>query len=95
MGDWEERSGDFWQHDTEGDSIEGKLVAVREGQYGPIYDVEDADGKITTVGSSTVLKNRITPNDVGKEIRVVFDGLQASKIKGRNATKLYKVFFRK
>jgi hypothetical protein len=92
---FEERTGGaFWKPANEGDSIEGTLVKVRKGQYGDIYDIETKDGT-STVPSSAVLANRIILSDEGKYVRIVYDGLQQSKIKGRNPTKLFKVFFRK
>ena len=95
MVEFEERTGGkFWKAQNEGDSIEGTLLKVRDGQYGPVYDVETKDG-VETVPTSAVLANRIAASDEGKVVRIVFDGLQQSKIKGRNPTKLYKVFFKK
>jgi hypothetical protein len=92
---FEERTGGyFWKPTNEGDSVEGNLVKVRKGQYGDVYDIETKDGT-TTVPSSAVLANRISMADEGKYVRIVFDGLQQSKIKGRNPTKLFKVFFKK
>jgi len=95
--EWEERTGGapFWRPNQEGDSIEGTLIKVRKGTYGDVYDIETKDGEMITVPSSAVLANRISEADEGKYIRIVFDGLQQSKIKGRNPTKLFKVFFRK
>lgn len=100
MAEFEERTGGtFWKAQNEGDSIEGTLLKVREGQYGPVYDIDTKEG-MQTIPSSAVLANRLSASDEGKYIKVVFDGLQQSKIKGRNGeprnpTKLYKVFFRK
>ena len=92
---FEERTGGvFWKAQEEGDSIEGTLLKVRQGQYGDVYDIETREGT-QTVPSSAVLANRISATDEGKVIRIVFDGLMQSKIKGRNPTKLYKVFFKK
>lgn len=93
--EFEERTGGkFWKPENEGDSIEGTLVKVRQGQYGDVYDMETAAGT-QTVPSSAVLANRVTAGDEGKYVRIVFDGLLQSKIKGRNPTRLFKVFFRK
>lgn len=93
---WEERtSGDFWKPEHEGDSLEGRLVAVRQGNYkGNVYDIEMADGKVKTAPASVFLQNRIKPTDVGKEIRLVFNGLVASKVRGQNPARDIKVFFR-
>jgi len=92
---WEERTGGvFWKPQNDGDSIEGTLIKVRSGQYGDVYDLETHSG-VQTVPSSAVLANRLSASDEGKFIRITFDGLQQSKIKGRNPTKLFKVFFRK
>ena len=90
----ERTGGTFWKPQNEGDSIEGTLVKVRKGQYGDVYDIETKDG-LQTVPSSAVLANRVSSSDEGKYVRLVYDGQQQSKIKGRNPTKLFKVFFRK
>jgi hypothetical protein len=92
---FEERTGGvFWKPQNEGDQIEGTLLKVRAGQYDDVYDIDTKDG-MQTVPSSAVLKNRISAADEGKYIVIKFDGLQQSKIKGRNPTRLFKVFFRK
>ena len=91
----ERKSGTFWKPEEEGDAVEGVLVKVREAQYGDVYDIELEDGTISTVPTSAVLKNRISSADEGKHIRIVYDGQQQSKIKGRNPTRLFKVFFKK
>ena len=37
---WEERAGgSFWKPATEGEAVEGVLIAVRQGQFGAVYDV--------------------------------------------------------
>ena len=93
--EWQERTGGvFWKPQNEGDYVEGTLIKVRAGQYGDVYDLETKEG-VQTVPSSAVLANRLGVADEGKYIRIQFDGLQQSKIKGRNPTKLFKVFFRK
>ena len=94
--EWLERTGGaFWKPEAEGESVEGTLLKVREGQYGPLYDVETADGTVVTIPTSAVLQNRISQGDESKEVKIVFDGMQQSKIKGRNPTKLFRVFFKK
>lgn len=93
---WEERAGGaFWKPEKEGDAVEGVLTKIRTGQYGDIYDIEQKDGTVVTIPTSAVLANRLSTSDEGKTIRIVFDGLQQSKIKGRNPTRLFKVFFKK
>jgi len=50
--------------------IEGKLVGIREGNYGDIYDVIKKDGEKVTLGSKSALGNRIKEPMVGKNIRI-------------------------
>lgn len=50
--------------------LEGKLVAIREGNYGDIYDVVKKDGEKVTLGSKSALGNRIKEPMVGKNVRI-------------------------
>lgn len=91
--EWVEKTGgNFWQPKEEGDEIQGKLIEIRDGTFGKVYDIEQEDKTILTVPTSTYLQNRITPKDVGKTMRLVFEGLQQSKIKGRQAARIFRVF---
>jgi len=53
-----------------GETIEGKLDGIREGNYGDIYDVIRKDGGKVTLGSKSALGNRIKEPMVGKNIRI-------------------------
>lgn len=53
-----------------GEAIEGRLDAIREGDYGPVYDITRKDGQHVTLGSKTVLANRIRQEHIGKNLRI-------------------------
>jgi hypothetical protein len=91
---WKEvQSGNTWISEKEGDSIEGELLAVREGSYGnKVYDVRLSDGEVTTVFGTVVLESLMAQASIGQKVKIEYVGLKPSKIKGRNPTKLFKVF---
>ena len=82
---WKKVESNFKQWSEEGEEVEGKLVEIRDGQYGKVFDIELADGEKITVGGA-VLANKITPSFVGKMIKVVYKGEEKGK-QGK-----YKVF---
>lgn len=59
--------------------FEGKLVAIREGQYGDIFDFVRKDGEKVTLGSKSALGNRIKEPMVGKDMRITRGEDQKSK----------------
>jgi hypothetical protein len=85
----------LWKPENAGEYVEGKLVSLRAGKYGQQYEIEQADGAVVTVPTSAFLENRIAQADVGKMIKIVFDGMQASKTKGKNDMRTFKIFVKK
>jgi len=53
-----------------GETIEGKLDGIREGNYGDVYDIVKSGGTKVTLGSKSALGNRIKEPMVGKNIRI-------------------------
>jgi len=88
---YEKVESNNWKPENEGDEIEGKLVAVREGTYGPVYDLETKEG-IVGVFSTKFLENLMTKVKEGTKVKIVFKGLEAPKLKGHNPMKLFEVF---
>ena len=98
LGDgYEEQEGvmDMWLPDTEGDEIEGKVVEIIEGTYGPQYKLELPDGETATTPSHKVLQNRMTNVKVGDVVKIIFIGTEPPSVKGQNPMKMYKVGIRK
>jgi len=91
--DWKKvEPGNVWKEENEGDSIEGTLKNIREGNYeNKVYDIETEEG-LRTVFGSVVLDDRMAQVELGQKIKIVFTGTSPSKVPGRNPTKLYDVF---
>lgn len=91
---WEEIKNDvtFWKPDVEGAELVGKIVDKRQGDYGFSYTIEnDRKEKIVTP-SHKVLQNRMAGFQIGDDVKIVFNGTEAPKVKGQNRTMLYSVF---
>jgi hypothetical protein len=97
MAEWKSTSGAVHQFNETGDSIEGELVAIRDGQYmrtngnhSKIYDIRNSDGKIETVFGSMVLERQMESVKLGTDVKIVYKGLITTKT-GRSA-KSFDVF---
>lgn len=51
------------------DSIEGVLKEVREGQFGPVYDIETKDG-LKTIFSKTIMQTKMSSVKPGEKVRI-------------------------
>jgi hypothetical protein len=80
-----------WSPEKIGDQIEGKLSEKRPGMYGMMCFIENEDGTLM-LPNHKVLQNRLEAVEVGKKIKVVYDGQLPTKIAGRKPTELYTVF---
>jgi len=63
--------------------VVGTLTAVEPGVYGNQYKIREGKVEIL-VGSYDVLKSKIALKDVGKRIKIVFNGLKLSPQTKRN-----------
>jgi hypothetical protein len=97
MADWKSTAGVVHQFNESGDSIEGELVAVRDGQYmrtngtkSKIFDIRGNDGKIETVFGSMVLERQMQSVQLGTDVKIVYKGMITTKT-GRQA-KSFDVF---
>jgi len=75
--------------------VEGTLVEIREGLYGPLFDIQTADGETVTLPSDTVLQTKITKNFIGKQIKIEFKGMIPSTRRKGKEYKDYSVFVMK
>jgi len=73
--EWEERTGgNVFVFENEGDSIMGVLKTIRKGQFdNGVYDIETEEG-LQTVFGTTVIDSRLNKEDVGKRIKITFNG---------------------
>lgn len=86
----------YWKPGEIGDSIEGNIYEINEGQYGKqlVLDMgDDENGEIVTctLPSHKQLQNFIPKLKVGEYIRVELVKILPAKIEGRNDTMIYKV----
>lgn len=84
----------FWKPEEKGESLRGVLVSIRpgHGEYEQmVADIRTPNGELHAVGLSQVLEARLTPDLVGTEIGIIYDGNQASQGGGKSY-KMFRVF---
>lgn len=91
--EWEEMSGssDLWQPKEKGDSIEGVVKEIREGQYGRQIIIVTKNNEEFSTPSHKVLQSRLSNIKVNEVVKVIFEGEELPTIKGRKGTMIYKV----
>jgi len=57
-----------------GESVEGVLVGVEEGQFGDQFVIKKEDGKTIHLGSYKALNGKLTLADVGMAVKVTYKG---------------------
>lgn len=67
----------------EGKEIEGTFLELRDGSVGKLFDVQDWQGKLHTVGAPTILARLLKPVQAGDFIRVLCTG-QVQNAKGQD-----------
>lgn len=89
---WEEVTGtsNIWLPEKEGDSIEGTIKEIKEGQYGVQATIFNND-KSWTTPSHKVLQNRLRDCKVGDYVKITFVKEELPSIKGRMGTKIYSI----
>lgn len=96
---WKERAIAAWPPPDvdEGSSIEGRIIRTeinvnaKEGDANPLTDyILDVNGVETRVWGSKLLNLQLTKRDIGKEVKIAFDGFGKAQ-KGKNAPKMFKV----
>ena len=88
----EVKGSDIWLPEKEGDMLEGVVLEITQGNYGTQLVVETADKKIMRTPSHKVLQSALPTITKGDQIRIVFEGEEAPKVKGNSPTKMYKVY---
>jgi hypothetical protein len=88
---WEEVVTNFWKPETDGDSIQGVLLAKKD-EVGinktKAYDLQTKDG-VTTIWGTTVLDDRLAVINIGEKIRITYKGTKPS-LRGKDV-KIFKV----
>lgn len=94
---WEEIKNDmtYWKPKEEKEELVGKIVDKKQGDYGFSYVLENEKGEKIGTPSHKVLQNRMAGFQVGDEVKIVFNGTEAPKVKGQNRTMMYSVFKKK
>ncbi|HJX50121.1 MAG TPA: hypothetical protein VJ438_01530 [Candidatus Nanoarchaeia archaeon] len=93
LTEWEElkSEGSFWNPIKENEEIEGVVTNFLDTQYGLQITLKNDKTEWTTP-SHRVLQNRLEGSKIGDYIKIVFIKEELPTIKGRNGTKIYKVF---
>lgn len=83
----------IWLPENEKDELEGKVTAINtEGLYGVQYTIKKSDDEEVLTPSHKVLQNRMQKAKVGTQVKIVYTGVEAPKIRGQNATRIYEVY---
>ena len=82
----------IWLPDAVGDMLQGVVVGIDTGDYGTQLIVETEKDVFIKTPSHIVLQTRLTNINKGDQIRILYEGEDAPKIKGHNPTKLYRVY---
>lgn len=83
----------FHNFETQGEIV-GILVNIEPGKFGKDqYIIETPDKKKVTIGSLTALNERISHEDIGKAIKIVYLGIQKTK-DGKNSFKNFDVYLK-
>ncbi len=95
--EWIEQKGsDFWKPEEAGEELQGEIMGiVVDGQFGIQFTIKTDEGKISVTPSHAVLQSRMRGCKEGDHVRILFDGLQRTKVKGQKDMKLYRVFVAK
>lgn len=89
---WEEiRESNFWSPKNKGEAVEGVIISMETDNFGLKVTVEQSDKKMVVLPSHAVLQSRIKNCKVGEIIKVIFEGQDLPKVKGRNPTNIYKI----
>ena len=91
--EWVEITGDseIWHPEEKGESIEGIVKEIRQGQYGLQIILLSKDNKEHITPSHKVLQSRLSNVKVNEVIKIIFEGKELPKTKGQKETMLYKV----
>ena len=75
--DEQKSENNFWAY-KENKSIIGFVVDTQQSQYGDVVVLETADGNVA-IPNLTALKSKLTWEDMGKKVKIVYNGELKSK----------------
>ncbi len=86
-------SSEYWNPETQNESIEGELIDIVEGNFGKQYAIKNLEnGKIILTPSHKVLQSQMATVKIGNVVKLVFVEEIPNVVKGRSATKMYKIY---
>ena len=78
-GDWQSTQGIIHRFEKAGDSLEGELVQVRDGQYfrpdgakSKVYDIKTESGGVETCFGTMILERLMGSVKIGQQVKIVF-----------------------
>ena len=74
-----------------GDTVTGEIIAKNEGRFGPYWTIRLEDGTEVFTPSHKVLQNRLMKVAIGSNVKIEKLESLAPKVRGQNATTMYKV----
>lgn len=94
-GDWEEvASAPIHKFEEAGDELVGTFVRYTDGKYGQMAEIKTEDGICYRVPLDTVLANKLSPELIGRTVKIEYLGKVESQ-DGSREYKDYKVMSRK
>lgn len=77
---WKKIEGNtFMRFEMIGDSCEGKLKEIREGEFGENYVITQTDGSDIEVAGTSVIKSKMRNIQIGTPILIRYIGEKKSK----------------
>ena len=74
--------------------VGGRLVAIRDGKYeNRLFVLEQEDGTVKTVAGNNMLEEQVRESDIGKFVKIEFDGWETAAKSGNQYKKIYAYFW--
>ena len=87
----EQEQGDYWTPEVEGENLQGKITAIKDGDFGKQWLITLADGKSLWTPSHKFLQNRMQNMPLQSTVYIEFVKTELPKVKGHNPTRIYLV----
>lgn len=79
FSDEDKREQRFFKFEKEGDTVIGILERIDDGAYGKQLIITTPEKKQISIGSYASLSDKIKEDDIGKPIKIVFNGEKKSE----------------
>lgn len=73
FSDEDKRETNFHNFD-EHEEVVGELISIEQGSFGDQYKIKTINGEEITIGTYGVLTGKISHEDIGKWLKIVFKG---------------------